>query len=400
MIPVHPRFSKVKQSATDVIGSRAFALKQQGKSLIDFGIGEPFFNTPDHIKTAGIEAINQNVTKYTPVAGLPIVKEAVVEKLKRDNQLEYSSDEIVVGVGAKQIIFNALTATISRGDEVIIPAPHWVSYPDMVLLADGTPIILETTSESAYTMLKEDLEEKMTSNVKWVIINSPSNPTGKVYTKEELSAIAEVLREYPNTFILSDDIYEHVIFDNRPFYNICQVAPDLKDRTLVTNGVSKGYNMTGWRIGYGAGPAHLISALITLASQSTTNACSISQMATLAALNGPQDLHQKQSNYYQNLRDIFCDELDRIPQLQYVRSQGAFYMYITCQDVIGKTSAQGNQLSNDTEVAKSLLDEVGVVVIPGIAFGSSPCFRVSLGVSEQDLREGCRRMKKFCDTLQ
>ncbi len=399
MIPTHPRLEKVKQSATDVIGTQAFELKQQGKSLVDFGIGEPFFNTPDHIKSAAKTAINNNITHYTPVGGLPVLKKAIINKLKRENNLTYGSSEVIVGVGAKQIIFNAFVATLMEDDEVIIPAPHWVSYPDMVLLAGAKPMILPTKAELGYGIEVDNLKRLMSDRVKWVIINSPSNPTGKVYSQQELEAIAKVLRKYPNTFILSDDIYEHVIFDKQAFCTLGQVAPDLKDRILLVNGVSKGYNMTGWRIGYGAGPEHLISALITLASQSTTNACSISQMAALAALEGSQDLHKKQSDYYQSLRDIFCAKLDNIPELDYVRSQGAFYMYIDCKKLIGKYTPKREKLTNDISVSHSLLHEAGVVVIPGSAFGSSPCFRVSLGVSKETLIEGCRRIKAFCMSL-
>ena len=290
-------------------------------------------------------------------------------------------------------------ATLSKNDEVIIPAPHWVSYPDMVLLADGKPTILPTSFSSGYSIDPKSLRAVMNNKVKWVILNSPSNPTGKVYSKKELLEIAEVLREFPNTFILSDDIYEHVIFDNKPFYNLAQIAPDLKDRILIVNGLSKGYNMTGWRVGYGAGPSYLIQPLVTLASQSTTNTCSISQMAAIAALEGSQDLHKIQSDFYANLRDVFCEVMDTIPELDCLKSQGAFYMYIDCSTLINKTTPENKVLTDDTSIAEALLHEARVVVIPGSAFGTSPCFRVSLGVDEPTLREGCSRIKTFCESL-
>ena len=345
----------IKPSATLAVTAKAAELRAAGKDVIGLGAGEPDFNTPENIANAGILAIQDGQTRYTAVPGLPRLKEAVCDKLKRENSIQYESSEIIVGTGAKQVLFNALFATLNPGDEVIIPAPYWVSYPDMTLLAGGTPVIVPCGKKEGFKLKPEQLEKAITDKTKWVIINSPSNPTGAVYTKEELQAIAEVLLPHKNVHVLSDDIYEHIIYDDHKFYTMAQVAPALKDRVLTVNGVSKGYAMTGWRIGYGAGHPELIKAMSKIQSQSTSSASTISQFAALEALMGPQDSTKKNAEIFKKRRDLTVELLRSIQGIDCIKPSGAFYIFASCQELIGKKTKQGNMIQDDIEFAQYLV---------------------------------------------
>ena len=391
--------SNIKPSPTIAVSMKAAELKAQGKDIISLGTGEPDFDTPDNIKQKAIEAINKGDTKYTAVDGTAPLKKAIVNKLKNDNSLEYQTSEIIVGCGAKQVIYNALVATLNAGDEVIIPAPYWVSYPDMVLLAGGNPVIVETSAENNFKLNPKDLEAKITDKTKWLILNSPSNPTGSCYEAEDLKAIAEVLLKYPNVHILSDDIYEYIVFDGLKFANIAEVEPQLKARTLIVNGVSKSYAMTGWRIGYGAGDAKLIKAMSMIQSQSTSSPSSISQAASVEALIGNQDYVSTSREIFQTRRDMVVKMLNDIDGINCIKPNGAFYVFPSCEGVIGKIMPNGKKIENDNDFASYLLEEALVAVVPGVAFGAPNFFRISYAASEEFLQNALSRISNACQKL-
>lgn len=391
--------SKIKPSPTIAVSMKAAELKAQGKNIISLGTGEPDFDTPQNIKDAAIKAINAGDTKYTAVDGTPALKEAIIAKLKRDNNLSYEKNEICVSTGAKQVIYNALVATLNAGDEVIIQAPYWVSYPDMVLLAGGEPVIAESSAENNFKLTPKALEEKISDKTKWLILNSPSNPTGACYSEEELKELAQVLLKYENVHILSDDIYEHIIFDGLKFKNIAEIEPKLKDRTLVVNGVSKAYAMTGWRIGYAAGKAELIKAMSKIQSQSTSSTTSIGQAAAVEALNGDQSYIAKSRETFQNRRDMVVKMLNEIDGISCQTTNGAFYVFPSCEKILGKSTESGQKIENDTEFASYLLEDCGVAVVPGVAFGAPNFFRISYAASEEFLKDAVQRIKNSCEKL-
>ncbi len=394
------RIINIKPSPTLSITAKAAALKKQGMDVISLSAGEPDFDTPDHIKEKAIQMIREGFTKYTAVDGIPELKKAIQQKFLRDNQVSYDLDEIMVGVGAKHVIYNAFQATLNPGDEVIIPAPYWVSYPDMVELAEGKPIIVPCPESHNFCITAEQLEKAITPKTKWLILNSPSNPTGSLYTKENLLEIADVLRQHPHVHVLSDDIYEHLVYGDAKFYSLVTVAPDLKDRILTVNGVSKTYAMTGWRIGYAAGNAPLIKAMTTLQSQSTSSPTSISQIATLEGLNGPQDFIAERNKSFEQRRDLVVGLLNQIPGISCVTPQGAFYVYPSCQGILGKKTKDGNVLKTDGDFATYLLDHAQVAIVPGEAFGLSPYFRISYATSPEILERSIDRIKRACENLQ
>ena len=391
--------ARVKPSPTIAVTSLARELRRKGRDVVGLGAGEPDFDTPDHIKEAAIEAIRRGETKYTAVDGTPELKQAVCEKFRRENGLEFSPEEITVGAGGKQVIYNAILATVDPGDRVVIPAPYWVSYPDIVLLAGGEPVIVPCPAERGFKLSPEALDEALAPGAKWLILNSPSNPTGAAYTREELAALAEVLRRHPDVWVLSDDIYEHLVYDGFTFTTILQVAPDLRERTLTVNGVSKAYAMTGWRIGYGAGPKPLVRAMATIQSQSTTNPCSISQAAAVAALTGPRDFLAEWRRVFEERRDLVVEMLNAAPGLSCPKPQGAFYVYPSCAGVIGRRTPDGQVIGSSEDFARLLLERKGVAVVHGAAFGLDPHFRVSYATSTELLREACRRIQEFCGEL-
>lgn len=391
--------SNVKPSPTIAVSMKAAELKAQGKDIISLGTGEPDFDTPDNIKEAAKEAINQGQTKYTAVNGTTELKNAIIKKFKNENSLNYEANQIIVSTGAKQVLYNALVATLNPEDEVIIPAPYWVSYPDMVLLAGGKPVIIETTSQNNFKLNASDLEAKITDKTKWLILNSPSNPTGSSYEKEELRAIADILLKYPNIHIMSDDIYEHLLFDNLKFTSIVNIEESLKDRTLVVNGVSKAYAMTGWRIGYAAGEASLIKAMSMIQSQSTSSPSSIGQAAAVEALNGPQDYINQSKATFEERRNMVVSMLNDINGISCNKPNGAFYVFPSCQELIGKTLPNGNKIENDNDFASYLLEEAEVAVVPGVAFGAAGFFRISYAASTEFLQNAISRIKKACDKI-
>ena len=390
---------RVKPSATIAVTTKAGELKAAGRDVIGLGAGEPDFDTPENIKQAGIRAIEAGKTKYTPADGIPELKQAICAKLKRDNGLDYSPKQISVGTGGKQILYNALMATLNPGDEVIIPAPYWVSYPDMVLLAGGEPVAVETSIDTAFKLTPEKLEAAITPKTKWFIFNSPSNPTGAGYTHAELKALTDVLMKHPHVWVMTDDMYEHLVYDDFEFCTPAQVEPGLYDRTLTCNGVSKAYAMTGWRIGYAGGPKELIAAMRKIQSQSTSNPCSISQWAAVEALNGPQDFIPENNVMFQRRRDLVVKMLNEAEGIECPVPEGAFYVYPSVQGCIGKTSAGGASIDSDEAFATALLEEKGVAVVFGAAFGLSPYFRVSYATSDEALTEACTRIQDFCAGL-
>lgn len=391
--------ARVKPSATIAITNRASELAAEGRDIISLSAGEPDFDTPEHIREAGKNAIDAGHTRYTAVDGIAELKRAICDKLQRENGLAYKPAQITVGTGGKQILYNALMTTVNPGDEVIIPAPYWVSYPDMVRLAGGTPVIIEGQMESGYRITPEQLEAAITPRTKWLILNSPSNPSGAGYGREHLRGLTDVLMRHPQVWVLSDDIYEHLVFDDFRFFSPAQVEPALIDRTLTMNGVSKAYAMTGWRIGYGAGPELLIRAMGKLQSQSTSNPCSISQYAALAALTGPQDYISTSRIAFQRRRDLVVKGLNECPGITCPTPQGAFYVYPSIRDLIGKTSAGGVVIADDEAFATALLDETGVAVVFGAAFGLSPHFRISYATSDEVLADAVARIRSFCEGL-
>ena len=389
---------RIKPSPTIAVSQKARELKAAGKDVIGLGAGEPDFDTPENIKKAAIDAINKGETKYTAVDGTPVLKKAIVDKFKRENNLDYLPEQISVGTGGKQIIFNAILATVNPGDEVIIPAPYWVSYPDIVLLAGGTPKIVKCSEKNNFKITPEELKKNITNKTKWIIINSPSNPTGSSYTQKELEALGEVLKKNKNVFILSDDIYEHLTYDNFKFFTIAQIK-DLKDRTLTMNGVSKSYAMTGWRIGYGAATKEIIKAMAKLQSQSTTNPSSISQAAAVEALNGNQDFMLKRNQTFKERRDFVVETLNKIVGISCLKPNGAFYVFPNCLKFLNKKDKTGKIIKNDSDFVNSLLENYQVAVVQGSAFGLEGYFRISYATSMDNLKKALDRISNFCKSL-
>ena len=390
---------RIKPSPTIAVTSKAAELRAAGKDVIGLGAGEPDFDTIDYVKDAGIKAINEGHTKYTPADGTPEVKDAICRKFKRENGLDYGRENITVNCGGKHTIYNAFVATLNEGDEVIIPAPYWVSYPDMTLLAGGTPVIIEASIENGFKISAAQLENAITDKTKWVMLNSPSNPSGAAYSFDEMKALTDVLLKYPNVWIFSDDIYEHIVYDDFKFYTPVAVEPELKDRTLTMNGVAKAYAMTGWRIGYAGGPVELINAMRKVQSQSTSNPCSISQFATIAALDGPQEYLKERGAAFQKRRDLVVSMINDVTGLSCPTPEGAFYVYPSCAGLIGKKTPDGKVIETDLDVSTYLLESVGVAVVHGEAFGLSPHFRISYATSDGVLVEACGRIKKACEAL-
>jgi aspartate aminotransferase len=391
--------ARIKPSPTIAVSNRAAELKAAGKDVIGLGAGEPDFKPPEHVLEAGVAALRAGKTKYTIVDGTPELKAAICAKFKRDNGLDYTPDQITVNVGGKQTIFNAMMATLNPGDEVIIPAPYWVSYPDMVLLAGGEPVIVKAGLEAGFRITPAQLEAAITPKTKWLFLNSPSNPTGAAYTAEQLKGLAEVLRRHPQVWVLTDDMYEHILFDGFTFATIAQVAPDLYPRVLTMNGVSKAYALTGMRIGYAGGDKTLIKAISKVQSQSTSNPCSIAQACATAALNGPQDFLKDWVAAFLSRRDLVVSMLNQAAGLSCPRPEGAFYVYPSCAGMIGKAGPDGKTLQTDTDVATYLLESVGVAVVQGEAFGLAPHFRISYATSIDVLEDACTRIQKACADL-
>ena len=391
--------SNIKPSPTIAVSMKAAELKAAGKDIISLGMGEPDFDTPENIKEAAIKAIQKGDTKYTAVDGTAALKKAIIEKFKRENSLEYKASEICVSTGAKQVIYNALIASINPGDEVIIPAPYWVSYPDMVLLAGGNPVIVDSSEKNNFKISPKALEEKITEKTKWIILNSPSNPTGSCYSAAELKELADVLLRHPQVHVMADDIYEHLIFDDLKFATIAEVEPKLKERTLVVNGVSKAYAMTGWRIGYGAGPEKLMKAMSMIQSQSTSSPCSISQAASVEALNGIQDYIKTNAKLFQSRRDMVVSLLNKIDGIVCNTPNGAFYVFPSCKGLFGKKTTSGKVIENDNDFASYLLEEALVAVVPGVAFGAPDFFRISYAASEEFLQNSMQRIADSCARL-
>ncbi|MBJ6370049.1 pyridoxal phosphate-dependent aminotransferase [Sedimentitalea arenosa] len=391
--------SRVKPSPTIAVTAMARDLKEAGRDVIGLGAGEPDFDTPDNIKAAAIQAIHDGKTKYTAPDGIPELKQAICDKFQRENGLGYAPAQVSVGTGGKQILYNALMATLNPGDEVVIPAPYWVSYPDMVLLAGGEPVIAETSLQTGFKLTPDQLEAAITPKTKWFIFNSPSNPTGAGYSRDELKALTDVLMRHPHVWVMTDDMYEHLAYDGFEFCTPAQVEPGLYERTLTCNGVSKAYAMTGWRIGYAAGPEALIAAMRKIQSQSTSNPCSISQWAAVEALTGPQDFLAANNAVFKRRRDLVVSMLSEIDGVTCPTPEGAFYVYPSIAGLIGKTSAAGTAIPDDEAFAKALLEETGVAVVFGAAFGLSPNFRISYATSDDALRDACSRIQSFCAGL-
>lgn len=391
--------SRIKPSATIAVTQMARELKAQGKDVISLSVGEPDFDTPQNIKDAAIAAIARGETKYTPVAGIPELRKAIADKFKRENGLDYKPEQVIVGTGGKQILFNAFMATINPGDEVIIPAPFWVSYPEMIALCGGTPVAVETTIENNFKMTAEQLDKAITPKTKWFMFNSPSNPSGAAYSKKELKALTDVLMKHPNVWVLTDDMYEHLVFGDFVYYTPAQVEPALYERTLTMNGVSKAYAMTGWRIGYAAGPLPLIKAMDMIQGQQTSGACSIAQWAAVEALNGPQDFITESKKAFEERRDLVVSMLNQASGIVCPKPEGAFYVYPSCAALIGKTAPSGKVIESDEDFVMELLATEGVATVHGSSFGLGPNFRVSYATSNAKLEEACSRIQRFCASL-
>ncbi|MFO1090493.1 MAG: pyridoxal phosphate-dependent aminotransferase [Hyphomicrobiales bacterium] len=391
--------NRIKPSPTIAISGKARALKAQGRDIIALSAGEPDFDTPENIKEAAIAAIRRGETKYTDVDGIPELKRAIADKFKRENGLTYAPAQVSVGTGGKQVLYNALLATVNPGDEVIIPAPYWVSYPDIVHLAGGTPVPLPTRLENGFKVKAADLDKAITKRTKWLILNSPSNPSGAAYTYDDMKAITDVLLAHPHVWLLTDDMYEHLVYDDFTFVTPAQVEPQLYERTLTMNGVSKAYCMTGWRIGYGAGPEALIKAMSKLQSQSTSNPCSIAQWAAVEALNGPQDFIAANNKVFKERRDLVVSMLNQAKGLSCPTPEGAFYVYPSCEGLIGKKTTTGRAIHSDEDFATELLEAEGVAVVHGAAFGMSPYFRISYATATPVLEAACERIQRFCASL-
>ena len=391
---------RVKPSATIAVTDKARVLKAAGRDVIGLGVGEPDFDTPDNIKHAAVKAIESGrASKYTAVDGIPELKAAIIRKFKRENGLDYKPSQIIVGTGGKQVLYNAFMATLNPGDEVIIPAPYWVSYPDMVLLAGGEPVEVKTTLESGYKLDAAALEKAIKPKTKWFLLNSPSNPTGAAYTRAELKALTDVLLRHPHVWVMTDDMYEHLVYDDFKYFTPAQIEPQLYERTLTINGVSKAYCMTGWRIGYAGGPEPLIKAMAMIQSQSTSNPTAVSQWASVEALDGPQDFIPRHNKIFKERRDLVVSMLNQAKGIRCPKPEGAFYVYPSCADTIGKTAASGKQIANDEDFVTELLEAEGVAVVHGSAFGLGPAFRISYATKTEDLEEACRRIQRFCGSL-
>jgi aspartate aminotransferase len=394
------QLKRIKPSPTIAVTDKARALKAAGRDVIGLGAGEPDFDTPDNIKQAAIKAIQGGkASKYTQVDGLAELKEAVARKFKRENGLDYKTSQITVGAGGKQVLYNAFMATLNPGDEVIIPAPFWVSYPDMVLLAGGTPVPVVGTMENGFKISAEALERAITPKTKWFLLNSPSNPTGAAYSRDELKALTDVLVRHPHVHVMTDDMYEHLVYDDFKFTTPAQIEPSLYERTLTINGTSKAYCMTGWRIGYAGGPEPLIKAMAMIQSQSTTNPAAVSQWAAVEALNGTQDFIPKHNKIFKDRRDLAVSMLNQANGIKCPTPEGAFYVYPSCAGTIGKTASTGKTLKTDEDFVTELLEAEGVAVVHGSAFGLGPAFRISYAVKTEDLEEACRRIQRFCGNL-
>jgi aspartate aminotransferase len=391
---------RIKPSATIAVTDKARALKAAGRDVIGLGAGEPDFDTPDNIKEAAIKAIREGrASKYTAVDGIVELKAAVARKFKRENELDYKPSQIIIGTGGKQVLYNALIATLNPGDEVIIPAPYWVSYPDMVMLAAGTPVEVVTTMGTGYKMKPEQLEQAITPKTKWIIFNSPSNPTGAAYTRDELKAVTDVLVRHPHVHVMADDMYEHLVYDDFVFYSPAQLEPRLYDRTLTVNGCSKAYCMTGWRIGFAGGPEKLIKTMAMIQSQSTSNPTAVAQWAAVEALDGPQDFIPKHNKIFKERRDLCVSMLNQANGLQCPKPEGAFYVYPSCAGTIGKKAPNGKTLHNDEDFVTELLEAEGVAVVQGTPFGVGPAFRISYATATSALEEACTRIQRFCGNL-
>ena len=391
--------SRVKPSATIAVSQKARELKAKGRDVIGLGAGEPDFDTPENIKAAAIEAINRGETKYTPVSGIPELRKAIAAKFKRENNLDYDWQQTIVGTGGKQILFNAFMATLNPGDEVVIPAPYWVSYPEMVAICGGAPVFVPTSIENEFKLQATDLEAAITPKSKWLIFNSPSNPSGAAYSEAELKAITDVLVKHPHVWVLTDDMYEHLTYGDFVFKTPAEVEPSLKDRTLTMNGVSKAYAMTGWRIGYAAGPLELIKAMDMIQGQQTSGACSIAQWAAVEALNGTQEFIPANKEIFRGRRDLVVSMLNQAKGIQCPTPEGAFYVYPSCAGCIGKTAPSGKVIETDEDFVTELLETEGVAVVHGSAFGLGPNFRISYATSEAQLEEACQRIQRFCAAL-
>lgn len=393
------RLSRVKPSPTIAVSTKARELKAAGHDVIGLGAGEPDFDTPQHIRDAGKAAIDGGDTKYTAVDGTPELKAAIVAKFKRDNNLDYAPNEVMVGTGGKQVLYNAFMATLDPGDEVIIPAPYWVSYPDMAILAEGKPVFIDCPQSVGFKLQPADLEKAITPKTKWIILNSPSNPTGAGYTRDDMKKITNVLMKHPHVWVMTDDMYEHLVYDGFKFCTPVEVEPALKDRTLTVNGVSKAYCMTGWRIGFCGGPAALIKAMTAIQSQSTSNPSSISQAASVAALNGPHDFIAEHNEVFKQRRDLVVSMLNQASGIDCPTPDGAFYVYPSVAGCIGKTAPNGKKIESDSDFVTALLETEGVAAVQGEAFGLSPHFRISYATSTEVLEEACQRIQRFCGSL-
>ena len=393
------RLNRIQPSPTIAMSIKARELKAEGKNIIELAAGEPDFPTPPHIIKAAEDAMSRGETKYTDPDGTPALKQAICEKFKRDNNLDYVTSQVTIGTGGKQVLYNALMATLNTGDEVIIPAPYWVSYPDMVLLAEGTPKIVECPLDKNFILQPEDLERAITPKTKWIILNSPSNPTGSGYTWEDLKKLTDILIQYPNVWVMTDDMYEHLVYDDFKFCTPAQVEPELYSRTLTVNGMSKAFCMTGWRIGYAAGPENLITAIRKIQSQSTSNPSSISQAASVAALNGPMDFLAKNNYVFKQRRDLVCSMLNQAKGITCPTPDGAFYVYPSCAGLIGKKTPDGKMLKTDEDVVTYLLETEGIAAVHGAAFGLSPHFRISYATSTEALEDACQRIQRACSAL-
>jgi aspartate aminotransferase len=393
------RLSRIKPSATLAMTKLAMELKAAGRDIISLSAGEPDFDTPKNIQEAAIAAMRRGETRYTPVDGTFALKQAIAGKFKRENGLDYAQNQIMVSTGGKQVLFNAFLATLNPGDEVLVPAPYWVSYPEMVLIAEGKPVAIPCPQNNHFKLRPEDLEQAITPKTKWLLLNSPSNPTGAAYSAAELRQIADVLLRHPDVWVLTDDMYEHLVFDDFKFTTIAQIEPKLYPRTLTLNGVSKAYCMTGWRIGFCGGPPELIKAMTTVQSQSTSNASSISQAASVEALNGPKDFIPLHNRSFAERRDLVVEMLNRAPGLHCPKPEGAFYVYPSCAGTLGKRTPKGKAIESDTDFVQYLLEAEGVAVVQGVAFGLSPHFRISYATSTEALREACTRIQRACAAL-
>ncbi|MEO0909148.1 MAG: pyridoxal phosphate-dependent aminotransferase [Pseudomonadota bacterium] len=396
---VADNLSRVKPSATIAVSQKARELKQAGRDVIGLGAGEPDFDTPDNIKKAAIEAINRGETKYTAVPGIQELREAICAKFKRENNLDYKPEQVIASTGGKQVIYNAFAATLDPGDEVIIPAPYWVSYPDMVLLNGGEPVFVDATFENNFKITGEQLEAAITPKTKWFLFNSPSNPSGAAYSREELKDLTDVLMKYPDIWVLTDDMYEHLCYGDFEFVTPAQVEPGLYDRTLTMNGVSKAYAMTGWRLGYCAGPIELIKAMNLVQGQSTSGLCSITQWAGVEALTGPQDFIDERRKVFEDRRDLVVSMLNQANGIDCPKPEGAFYVYPSCKGLIGKKTPEGKVIETDEDFVTELLEAEGVAVVHGSAFGLGPNFRISYATSTEALQSACERIQKFCASL-